>query len=147
MAAFIRCAVAEDVERLTSFLAEAKLNTDGLAESIDYFLIMENDQGNVKATLGIEPLGTRGLLRSLAMAKDMSENELFVLFEQILMLARDRKLQSLYLSSNKKTSLAFFQLLGFKEVNKLSLPQELYESDHVKHILTVDNSFFLTLSL
>lgn len=147
MTAFIRCAAVEDMEKLRDFLERAKLNSEGIEQSIGYFLMMESEAGKVKATLGIEPLGTIGLLRSLAMTKDMSQNDLFILFEQILMLARDRGLQELYLSSNKKASAAFFHLLGFQEVKKESLPNELYESDHVKHILSVDNSFFLKLSL
>ncbi|WP_313770656.1 hypothetical protein [Bacillus sp. S/N-304-OC-R1] len=147
MTAFIRCAAVDDVEKLRDFLDQAKLNSEGIESAIDYFLIMESNVGEIKATLGIEPLGTIGLLRSLVMTKDMSENDVFILFEQILMLAKDRGLQELYLSSNKKASVSFFQLLGFKEAKKESLPDELYESDHVKHILTVDNSFFLKLSL
>ncbi|KAB2336498.1 hypothetical protein F7731_08970 [Cytobacillus depressus] len=147
MADFIRYAGADDRERLTIFLDQAKLNTDGLEHSIDYFLIMENEEREVRATLGIEPLGKVGLLRSLVMTKEMSENDLFILFEQILRLAREKQLQSLYLSSNKRASIAFFQMLGFEEVDKKSLPEELYVSDHVKHILTVDNSFFLKLSI
>lgn len=147
MAAFIRSAKDEDVERVRGFLQQAQLHTDGIEHSIDYFLIMENEEGNVKATLGIEPLGQEGLLRSLAMTKDMSENELCILFEQAFMLARDKQLKALYLASNKKSSIPFFELLGFKEVNRESLTEALCESAHVKHILTVDNSFFLKLSV
>ena len=147
MAAYIRCAAEEDVDKVRDFLEQARLNAEGIAEAIDYFLIMETEDEQIKATLGIEPLGTIGLLRSLAMTKDMSENDLFILFEQTLMLARDRQLQTLYLSTNKKASVSFFHLLGFQEVDKESLPEKLYESDHVKHILTVDNSLFLKLTL
>jgi N-acetylglutamate synthase-like GNAT family acetyltransferase len=81
------------------------------------------------------------------MSASASENDLFVLFEQILMLARDRNLNSLYLASNKRNSLDFFRLLGFKQEETEQLPEVLFESDHVKHILTVDNSFFLKLSM
>ncbi|WP_264739859.1 hypothetical protein [Cytobacillus firmus] len=143
----VRCADASDVENLASFLESANLSTDGIREAIEYFLIMENDSGDIKATLGIEPHGKIGLLRSLVMTSTASEKDLFILFEQILMLARDRDMESLYLASNKRNSLAFFSLLGFKQEETARLPEVLFESEHVKHILTVDNSFFLKLSM
>ncbi|PWW31167.1 N-acetylglutamate synthase-like GNAT family acetyltransferase [Cytobacillus oceanisediminis] len=143
----VRCAQLEDMDRLAAFLEAANLSTDGIKDAIEYFLIMENDSGDIKATLGIEPHGEVGLLRSLVMSASASENDLFVLFEQILMLARDRNLNSLYLASNKRNSLDFFRLLGFKQEETEQLPEVLFESDHVKHILTVDNSFFLKLSM
>ncbi|GLB59073.1 hypothetical protein [Cytobacillus sp. NCCP-133] len=143
----VRCAKLKDAERLTAFLEAANLSADGIKESIGYFLIMENDSGDIKATLGIEPLGEVGLLRSLVMSASASEKDLFILFEQILMLARDRDLHSLYLASNKRNSLEFFHLLGFKKEDRKELPEVLFESEHVKHILTVDNSFFLKLSM
>ncbi|MBU8881043.1 hypothetical protein BGM26_19155 [Bacillus sp. FJAT-29790] len=147
MEACIRCAKVEDVTRLAAFLEKANLSTDGIKESIDYFLMMESDFGDIKATLGIEPLGKIGLLRSLVMTPDVSEKDLFILFEQILILARDRQLTALYLATNKKSSLEFFRLMGFVQEETNGLPEALYGSVHVKYILTVDNSHFLKLSV
>ncbi|MFE8698054.1 hypothetical protein ACFYKT_17060 [Cytobacillus sp. FJAT-53684] len=147
MESIIRCAQAEDVTRLESFLEEAKLSVEGIQSSIENFLIMENHLGDIKATLGIEPLGKLGLLRSLVMRSETAERDLFILFEQMLMLARDRQLESIYLASNKKNSFEFFRLLGFTEEAASHLPEALLESQHVKHILAVDNSFFLKLSI
>ncbi|WP_057772822.1 GNAT family N-acetyltransferase [Cytobacillus dafuensis] len=146
MEAIIKCAGPEDVTRLELFLQKANLSTEGIQESIEYFLIMENNMSDLKATIGIEPIGKIGLLRSLAITKDASEKELILLFEQILKLARDKQLETLYLASNKKNSIEFFQLLGFVQETS-DLPAALYESEHVKYILTVDNSYFLKLSI
>lgn len=146
-AGVVRCAQLEDAERLAAFLEAANLSTDGIKDAIEYFLIMENDSGNIKATLGIEPHGDVGLLRSLVMSASASEKDLFILFEQILMLAKDRDLHSLYLASNKRNSLEFFRLLGFTPEETDQLPTALFKSEHVKHILTVDNSFFLKFSM
>ncbi|WP_102273603.1 GNAT family N-acetyltransferase [Cytobacillus massiliigabonensis] len=147
METIIRCAREEDSTRVELFLEEAGLSKDGVQASIDYFLLMENQIGDIKATLGIEPLGKVGLLRSLAMRPDRTEKDLSLLFEQILILARDRQLNTLYLASNKKSSLEIFRLIGFTEEIIENLPDELFQSEHVKHILTVDNSFFLKLSI
>jgi N-acetylglutamate synthase-like GNAT family acetyltransferase len=53
----VRCAQLEDMDRLAAFLEAANLSTDGIKDAIEYFLIMENDSGDIKATLGIEPHG------------------------------------------------------------------------------------------
>jgi len=149
MKALIRCAGGEDLASLEEFLGKANLNTDGIGEMLDYFIILENGNGKIIATLGIEPLGKIGLLRSLAMdpQANASEQDLFILFEQAFLLAKDKGIKTLYLASNKKNSMQFFRLLGFREEEKGNLPEELHKSDHVTHILTVDNSFFLKLSM
>jgi N-acetylglutamate synthase-like GNAT family acetyltransferase len=146
MEALIRCAQKEDGKKLTAFLEKANLGTDGISESINYFLLMEDEEQNIKGTLGIEPLGSVGLLRSLVLSEKASEKDLLLLVEQILRLARERELTSLYLATNKKGSTEFFKLLGFQD-EKGALPEELFRSAHVQHILTVDNFSFLKLSL
>lgn len=143
----IRCAHTEDIMRVERFLEDAGLSKDGVQASIEYFLLMEDHLGDMKATLGIEPHGKAGLLRSLVMRPNCTEKDLFLLFEQILLLARDRQLKTLYLASNKKSSLEIFRLIGFTEEIIENLPAELFQSEHVKYISTVDNSFFLKLSI
>ncbi|MFE8701865.1 hypothetical protein ACFYKX_14790 [Cytobacillus sp. FJAT-54145] len=147
MEKIVRCGQVEDINKLVAFLEKAGLSTEGVAESIDYFLILEDEQGNINATLGIEPLGNIGLLRSLVMTTKASENELFTIFEQMLLLAREKQIQSLYLATNKAGSLQFFDLMGFVKEEKAQLPEELLHSEHVRHILTVDNSVFMKLNM
>lgn len=147
MVAIVRCAQIGDKNKLISFLHEANLGTEGIEEAIEYFLIMEDEEKNIQATLGIEPLGRFGMLRSLVMTSRASENDLFLIFEQMLKLAREKQLESLYLATNKSSSMQFFTLLGFEREEQANLPQELFASEHVKHILNVDNSIFMMLNL
>jgi N-acetylglutamate synthase-like GNAT family acetyltransferase len=147
METIVRCAQVEDTNKLISFLEEANLGIDGIKESIEYFLLMEDEAGKIQATLGIEPLGKQGLLRSLAVTPRASENDLLIIFEQMLKLAKEKELESLYLATNKQSSLSFFSVLGFEKEEEENLPQELFASDHVKHILTVDKSLFMVLRL
>lgn len=147
MEVMVRCAQLEDKHKLTSFLQEANLGIEGIEDTIEYFLIMEDKDSSIRATLGIEPLGNFGLLRSLAMTSKASEKDLLVIFEQMLKLAREKQLQKLFLATNKMSSLHFFSLLGFEREEQSNLPQELFQSDHVKHILNVDNSLFMMLNL
>ncbi|MDF1508225.1 hypothetical protein PZE06_08505 [Robertmurraya sp. DFI.2.37] len=147
MEALIRCARMTDKDRLIAFLEKANLGTDGVEDAIEYFLILEDEDEQIQATIGIEPLGTYGLLRSLAMTQKLSENELLFLLEQMLKLAREKKLESLYLATNKRSSLSLFSVLGFEREDKENLPNGLFASEHVKHIMNVDNSLFMRLKL
>ena len=65
----------------------------------------------------------------------------------MLKLARQKGITSLFLATNKSVALPFFEVLGFNRVTREEIPNELYGSDHIKHILNVDNSVFLKFSL
>lgn len=147
METIIRSAEVKDVKKLISFLQKASLGTEGVEESIEYFLLLEDEQGSIHATLGIEPLGSVGLLRSLVMTESATEKDLLMIFDQMLKLSREKQLQRLYLATNKETSLPFFSMLGFEKEDKEYLPEELLLSQHVKHILNVDNSLFMVLTI
>lgn len=147
METIVRSANVEDTGRLISFLEGANLGVEGVEQAIEYFLILEDDKGNINATVGIEPLGRIGLLRSLVMTSKTSEKDLMMIFEQMLILARDKRLTSVYLATNKQSSLPFFSMMGFIKEEKDQLPEELFQSEHAKRILTVDNSLFMKLNM
>jgi N-acetylglutamate synthase-like GNAT family acetyltransferase len=143
----IRLATEQDLPQLVGFLERANLGTEGVRETIDYFLLMEDESGRLRATLGVEPFGENGLLRSLVVTAGMKENEILLLFEQILRLTKEKQLTSLYLATNKATSVPFFKMLGFSTVSVEELPEDLHQSQHIKNILTVDNSVFLKFTM
>lgn len=147
MQAMLRCANKQDVNKLKDFLAEAKLGIDGVSEqSVGYFLLLENESGQIKGTLGIEPFGEAGLLRSLAIAPGMAEKEILMLFNQMLILAKEKDMTTLILATNKEGAVPFFEMLGFERSSREYLPPDLAESIHVQHIVNVDNSIFLKFS-
>jgi N-acetylglutamate synthase-like GNAT family acetyltransferase len=143
----IRRAKAEDLPRLLSFLGQAKVGTNGVEKTIDCFLIIEDEKENLKATIGIEPLGHVGLIRSLVVTSEATEQDFHFLFEQIVFLAKEKEIKDLFLATNKKGAVNLIEQLGFQFVDKEELPEPLLQSEHVLHILTVDNSIFLKLSV
>ncbi|SFB03692.1 MULTISPECIES: GNAT family N-acetyltransferase [unclassified Bacillus (in: firmicutes)] len=148
MQATIRYADENDVKKLQDFLTKAKLGIEGITEeTAQYFLLLEDEQGNTKGTLGIEPAGKAGLLRSLAIAPGMAEKDIFVLFDRMLVLAKAKGIETLYLATNKPGAIPFFQVLGFRHVDSKELPVEITDSQHVQRVLCVDNSLFLKFSL
>jgi N-acetylglutamate synthase-like GNAT family acetyltransferase len=148
MQAVIRKAGRQDLGKLTEFLTGMNLGTDGLTEeAMDYFLLLEDEGGTVKGSLGLEAIGVNGLLRSLVVSSRDAEKEIFLLFAQMLQLAREKGIGNLFLATNKTTAVAFFEMLGFARVKQEDIPTELQGSEHVQQILTVDNSFFLKFTI
>jgi N-acetylglutamate synthase-like GNAT family acetyltransferase len=147
METMIRMATEQDLDNLVNFLEKANLGTEGVKETVEYFLLMEDEIGSLRATLGVEPFGENGLLRSLVISAGMKENEILTLFEQILRLTKEKDMKNLFLATNKHTSVPFFEMLGFSTIEEDELPEDLYQSEHIKNILTVDNSVFLKFQM
>jgi N-acetylglutamate synthase-like GNAT family acetyltransferase len=143
----IRRATREDLPRILSFLGQAKMGTNGVEKTIDCFLMIEDEMENLQATIGIEPLGHVGLIRSLVMSSQATEQDFHLLFAQIVLLAQEKEIEDLFLATNKVGAVNLIEQLGFQFVDKKQLPEILFESEHVLHILTVDNSVFLKLSV
>ena len=143
----VRIATFGDIDILKTFLEKAKLNTKGINEMIDSFLIMEDEDGQLKATIGMEQFGASGLLRSLVVTASTSENDLLSLFREMFLLAKNKEIKDLYLATNKLGAMKFVEVLGFEPVDKDHIPMAFSSSEHVKHILTVDNSVFLKHSI
>ena len=88
-----------------------------------------------------------GLLRSLVVTASISENDLLSLFREMFLLAKNKEIKDLYLATNKLGAMKFVEVLGFEPVDKDHIPMAFSSSEHVKHILTVDNSVFLKHSI
>lgn len=143
----IRQAETGDLEKIASFLNKAKVSVDGLEEWLEYFLLMEteNDQALI-GTIGIEPFGKVGLLRSMVLSNGTVEDILF-LIQQALKLAKEKDIDAIYCSVNNQHSIQFFQLLGFQKMDVDEIPQVLKESNAVKSVFTVDKSYFMYIPM
>ena len=148
MEAQIRMANPDDLVNLQVFLVAAGLSSEHVTEeSIRSFLVIEGGQGELTGSLGIERFGTYGLLRSLVIQQDTAQDDLLLLFQHALQFARANEISQLFLATNRKSGVAFFNTLGFQEMTTPQLPKELLQSEPVQSLLTVDNSIFLKLIL
>ncbi|WP_299746472.1 GNAT family N-acetyltransferase [Rossellomorea sp. y25] len=142
----IRQATQEDIHEVVAFLTKAGLSTEGIKNSVDCFLVVEDSEKQLIGTLGIEVQDKIGLLRSLVVTSSFESEELFALFQEILKLAKEKELTRLYLISNRKASLNFFDLLGFQQ-EKEPFVDELKNFVHAKKLSTVDNCIAMRLDL
>jgi N-acetylglutamate synthase-like GNAT family acetyltransferase len=149
MEAVIRKANQQDLKNLQAFLKRARVGTDGLTiKTVDYFLLLENEEDStICGSLGMEAFNDQGMLRSLVVSPGQAEKEIFILFDQMVKLAKEKGMKSLFLATNKNVALPFFELMGFQKVEQEALPTEFYSSEHIRHVLNVDNSLFLKFSL
>lgn len=148
MQAVIRCAAKEDLGSLREFLTRANLGCDGLTEeTVEFFLLLEDEDGAIKGTLGMEVFAECGLLRSLVVSPAQAEKDIVLLITQMMHLAKEKELRSLFLATNKGVALPFFELMGFEKVARDQLPAEMYSLEHIRHVFNVDNSLFLKFSL
>ena len=143
----IRSAKKEDLIKLEGFLNEAGVSSVGLEDSIDNFSLIETKEGELKACLGVDPVGQAGLLRSFVVSPQIGQPELLLLFKRAFLTAKNKELEALYLVTNKMSAVSFFSGLGFEMVNNSELPEELLEKNHLKHALTVDNSAVMKIIL
>ena len=118
-----------------------------MKDSIDNFSLIETNEGELKACLGVEPVGQVGLLRSFVVSPQIGQPELLLLFKRAFLTAKSKELDALYLVTNKMSAVSFFSGLGFEMVHNSELPDELLEENHLKQALTVDNSTIMKIIL
>lgn len=143
----IRSANIEDVAKLEAFLTKAGVSAEGLDSSIENFSLMENSDGELKACLGVEHVDNAGLLRSFVVSPEIAQPDLLLLFKRAFLTAKSQELQALYLVTNKMSAVSFFSSMGFEMVTQSELPESLLEKNHIKHVLTVDNSAIMKIIL
>lgn len=143
----IRQAETGDLERIAAFLTKAEVTVEGLQEWLEYFLLMETEADQtLTGTIGIEPFGEIGLLRSMVLSKGTVEDILF-LIQQALKLAKDKDLETIYCKVHNPHSMQLFHLLGFQAIEDENIPAILKESNPVKSVFTVDKSHFMYIPM
>lgn len=131
----LRMACQEDLDNIRRFIHRAGLPVEGIQEVVEYFVLLENDEKQLKLTIGLEPVGKHGIVRSLAFAAEISEQDLQRAVQKLMTIACDQGLEELYLVTNKNGASSFLELLGFQVVEKGDLPVSLHTSRHVSQFL------------
>lgn len=129
----VRRANTLDVDNLTELLEKAGLSTEGLKENVDNFMVMEQEHGKLMATIGIEPLDSDGLLRSLVISEEVKGMQLFSFFQGILTYAEKSGYERLFLLTHKADSCAFFENFGFKQSTET--PDHIQNSTHYQQAI------------
>lgn len=142
-----RKASTEDQEELMGFLRQAGVSVEGVDKYVDYFILSEDDKGQLVGTIGMEPMGDIGLLRSFVISPKVSEVTIMSMFREVFKLAKSKELSRIYLATNKKMSIPFLKMVGFKESWKADVPDVLTQSEHGRYLVELDDAIFMELAL
>lgn len=143
MEASFQQAEEKDIHDLEEFLAGANVSSEGVRSKFEYYLLARDKDGKMVASVGLEPMKNIGLLRSLVFSPAFPYERIPALLQQILLVAKKHELHSVYLATNKPSSLQLFEALGFKQVEAEELPAAFYASEHGKQMAGLDDCLFM----
>lgn len=129
-----------DLAKLASFVEKAGVSSEGFESLLDYFVMMENGENEAVACMGVKPVDEHGLLRSLVISDKLKQAHILTLFQSIQTLAEQKGLTHLYLVTNKEASVQFLSIMGFEEIEKASIPQQLLSLNHMRESLKEANA-------
>lgn len=136
----LKIAEDKDIEKVSTFVEKAGISSEGIATLIDYFVIMENGENEVVACIGVEPVNTNGLLRSLVVSDKLKQAHIVTLFQSIQTLSDKRGITDLFLVTNKEASVQFLSLMGFQKLKTELVPADLLAIEHMKDSLEDPNA-------
>ncbi|WNF37272.1 GNAT family N-acetyltransferase [Bacillaceae bacterium IKA-2] len=129
MGIIIRIATEKDLLPIQHLLAKAGSSKQGIEQNIDNFLVACAPDKKIIGTVGIEPLGKDGLLRSLVLSSESWNAKIGLNFiELAVAFGKQKGFQKLYLLTN--TSLPFFEYVGFKIMDEAEIPECVKASKH-----------------
>lgn len=122
----IREAAEIDLPAVEALLAEAGLPLDGVREARPRFWVAEAET-EVVGAIGLEEYGDYGVLRSAVVEPGWREQRLGSELTRLLIdIARAERRSALYLLTEGAQE--FFELFGFKRVERTEVPEEVRAS-------------------
>ncbi|MGE8080377.1 GNAT family N-acetyltransferase [Peribacillus loiseleuriae] len=130
-----------DIPELARFLSEANVGEVDLQKQYQYFVVAKDDEGEILGTIGLIPVENSGLLRSFVISPAFPAEKISELVQYMLLVAKSRELSSIYLVTEKQSSLAFFEAFGFER--KENIAQGIKSSPHVEKLIQQENWWFM----
>ncbi|MFS0788442.1 hypothetical protein ABC345_18920 [Shouchella sp. 1P09AA] len=111
----------------------ARVGSATTPSQIDSFVIVENEEGTLVGTVGLDKVSDVGLLRTLVIDSKKTHAMAAVEFIQLaLAFAHSEGVNQVYALSEGKASL--FEPLGFERVAEGLIPPEIKQLDHYQQI-------------
>lgn len=103
----------------------------------DQLIVVENDAGELIATVGLEKANIYGLLRTMVMdSAKMSSSALVEFIQMALAYAQTEGVETVFAASQGNATL--FELLGFKRQETDAIPKEIKEIEHFQTVVEQD---------
>ena len=122
----IRSATHLDFSEVCNLLELQNLPTADLPTSLAHFLVEEMD-GRIVGSIGLELYGTAALLRSMAVSPSHRNKGIASkLVSQLIIAAGEKRVRSIYLITN--TAELYFKKRGFVQISKDEVENEVLAS-------------------
>ena len=119
-----------DLDEIARLLASNSLPLDGVADSIERFIVARED-GRIVGCIGLELYGKSALLRSAAVSDDLKGQGIGrMLVDEILAEAERERVEAVYLLTT--TAENYFPAFGFEQIERIDVPAELDASEELK---------------
>ncbi|MDB4908684.1 MAG: GCN5-related N-acetyltransferase [Gemmatimonadetes bacterium] len=119
----LRRATQGDLARVEQLLTVSGLPLDGVAESLDTFIVAEHD-GTIVGVAGLECCSANGLLRSVAVRDEWRSRGLGrSLVTRVIADAESKGMNALYLLTT--TAEGYFPSFGFAPVTREAVPADV----------------------
>lgn len=135
----IRKAKREDITRIQQLVGQAGLQTNGIEQNVDNFLIMEKDthststnEQSLIAVVGFELIKQNGLLRSFVINDKSDQFNILEIMRAIIDYSKKNSLQKLFLCTKQQASVKLFHMLGFALAEET--PPEIKDFNHFQNI-------------
>jgi len=143
----IRHATKQDIQLIEQFLQRAVVGKTNVKEAIDRFIIMENDRGELLATISFQPCGEDALLRSLVMSSDATQQGIIHLFSAMVEFIHSKNMRDIYLVTSTGSAIPFFKLFHFAEVESSDVAVDIKEKIKVEGSSTGDIFYYMKYSV
>lgn len=115
MSIHIRHAREDDAQKIATLLSSSSLPTDGVRESLQHFLVAENETGVIGA-IGLEVYGDTALLRSAVVHPALQNNGIgSQLYDALLASAKTLGIVRMFLLTT--TAEKYFERKGWKKID------------------------------
>lgn len=126
----IRKATGSDLTEILEILKRVGLPTAGVDNNIIHFLVATSKSNELLAVIGMEIVGTDGLLRSLACNPNFCKQGIAAeLIANALIVARKQGIKNLYLMTQSAEK--YMQKFGFKTVERQDIPEDLLKQSEL----------------
>ncbi|MBO9130085.1 mechanosensitive ion channel protein [Bacillus sp. 165] len=136
-----------DIEKLIKFLGRANVKEERLEKISHQFMILKDEKQDIIAVIGYEPEGDCALIRTLIMSPVVDKSKFVKFFEAFLQQLHKKKLQKLYLITNKPVSAELFRMFNFSSVDNSKVDLQIRNLDHYKKAMEQPNAFVLECEL
>ncbi|PAD17460.1 hypothetical protein [Shouchella clausii] len=127
----------EETDLLAVQALFARMQTKHPVTLEDPLIVVENDAGELIATVGLEKATIYGLLRTMVMdSAKMSSSALVEFIQMALAYAQTEGVETVFAASQGNATL--FELLGFKRQETDAIPNEIKEMEHYQTVVGQD---------